>query len=103
MSKGFVARIGLIGCGNISEAYLTLSKLFAGLEIVAVADLVPAAAAARAKQFSVRALTDDEMLKDGAIEAAVNLTRPTPHFAAALPLPPPSNHASSARPLPSPH
>jgi predicted dehydrogenase len=99
MSQGYVARIGLIGCGNISEAYLMLSKLFAGLEIVAVADLVPAAAAARAKQFSVRALSVDEMLKDDDIDAIVNLTVPNAHFAVSLDILSAGKHAYCEKPL----
>ena len=39
--------IGIIGCGNISAAYLKLAPLFRGLEIRAVADLNMAAAQAR--------------------------------------------------------
>ena len=47
--------VGIIGCGNISAAYLRLGPLFKGLEISAVADVNPAAAATRAAEFGVRA------------------------------------------------
>ena len=40
--------IGLIGCGNISAAYLRLAPLFRGLKLVAVADIDMTAASARA-------------------------------------------------------
>ena len=50
------AAIGIIGCGNISEAYLRLAPTFSNVKVVAVADIVPAVAKARADQFSVRAL-----------------------------------------------
>ena len=36
--------IGIIGCGNISTAYLTLAPLFKGIEVRAVADINPSAA-----------------------------------------------------------
>ena len=62
------ARIGIIGCGNISEAYLRLAKVYGNLEVTAVADIVPAAAKARAEQFSVRALGVDELLKSDDID-----------------------------------
>jgi predicted dehydrogenase len=99
MNKGSVARIGIIGCGNISEAYLTLAKLFAGLEIVAVADLIPAIAQARAKQFSLRSLTVDEMLKEDEIDAIINLTVPDAHFGVSLDVLSAGKHCYSEKPL----
>ena len=74
------AGIGIIGCGNISEAYLRLAPTFDNVAIVAVADIMPEAAKARAAQFKVRALKVDELLKDGEIEAIVNLTVPAVHY-----------------------
>ena len=47
-------RIGIIGCGNISSAYLKLAPLFRGLQLAAVADIDMAAAEARAGEFSAR-------------------------------------------------
>ena len=38
--------IGIIGCGNISTAYLKLAPLFKGLEVRAVADINMEAATA---------------------------------------------------------
>ncbi len=46
--------IGIIGCGNISAAYLRLAPLFRGLEVRAVADIDMAAAKARAEEFNTR-------------------------------------------------
>ena len=54
--------VGIIGCGNISTAYLKLGPLFKGLEIRAVADLNPDAATARAAEFGVRAETVEGLL-----------------------------------------
>ena len=41
--------VGIIGCGNISSAYLRLAPMFKGLEMRAVADLNVDAAKARAE------------------------------------------------------
>ena len=41
--------VGIIGCGNISAAYMELSSLFKGIKVVACADMSMAAAEARAK------------------------------------------------------
>src|SRR5260221_14527628 len=72
--------IGIIGAGNISEAYLRLAPNFDNVAIVAIADIMPEAAKARAAQFNVRALKGDELLKDGEVEAVVNLTGPAGHY-----------------------
>ena len=45
--------VGVIGCGNISSAYLTAARKFPILDIVALADANPAAAEARAAEFGV--------------------------------------------------
>jgi len=73
-------RIGIMGCGNISKAYLELSARFRGIKIVAVADVVAAAAEARAKEFNVRALTPEALLADPELDLIVNLTVPAAHY-----------------------
>lgn len=93
------AAIGIIGCGNISEAYLRLAKGFANVEIVAVADIVPAAAKARAEQFSVRAMTVDGLLKDDGIDAVVNLTVPDVHYSVTKSILSAGKHAYTEKPL----
>ena len=47
--------IGVIGCGNISAAYLKAAQQFPILDIVALADAEPAAAEARAEEFGLQA------------------------------------------------
>ncbi len=91
--------IGLVGCGVISEAYLKLSKLYSGIEIVACADIVPAVAKARAEQYGIRALTVDEMLKDEEIAAVVNLTVPNAHFDVSHAILTAGKHVYSEKPL----
>jgi len=45
--------IGPVGCGNISDIYLTNAKLFRDLAMVACADLRPEAASAKATRYSL--------------------------------------------------
>ena len=73
-------RIGIIGCGNISSAYLKLAPLFRGLQLAAVADIDMAAAEARAGEFNLRAHTVDDLLAADDIDIIVNLTVPDAHF-----------------------
>jgi len=72
--------IGILGCGNISAAYMKLAPLFAGIEIRACADLDPAAAKARADEFGLRAETVEGLLSSDDIDLVVNLTIPAAHF-----------------------
>lgn len=75
-----VLGVGIIGCGNISAAYLRLAPLFKGIEMRAVADINMDAAKARADEFGVRADTVDALLAAGDIDIIVNLTIPAAHF-----------------------
>ena len=72
--------VGIIGCGNISAAYLRLAPLFKGLNLVAVADIDSNAAQARAAEFGVRSDTVDDLLAATDIDIVVNLTIPDAHF-----------------------
>lgn len=71
--------VGIIGCGNISAAYLQLASMFKGYEIVAVADISMDNANARAAEFDVRAHTVDELLAADDIDLVINLTIPAAH------------------------
>lgn len=72
--------IGIIGCGNISTAYLKLAPLFKALEPRAVADLNPTAAEAQAAAFGLRAESVEGLLAAPDIDMVVNLTIPAAHF-----------------------
>ena len=72
--------IGVIGCGNISAAYMRLAPLFRGIEMRACADIDMAAAEARAAEFGLRALTVDALLAAEDIDIVVNLTVPMAHY-----------------------
>ncbi len=73
--------VGIIGCGNISTAYFKLAPLFRGLEVRACADVVPAAAEARAREFAAEAQTVDALLANPSVDVVINLTIPEAHYA----------------------
>jgi predicted dehydrogenase len=74
------ARVGIIGCGNISRRYVEGMRRFAQLEIVGCADLVPELAQALAADSGIRAYADiDELLADPNIDIVVNITPPIAH------------------------
>ena len=75
-------RVGIVGCGNISAAYFSLAPLFKGIKVTACADINPAAAKARAKEFGVRAeATVEDLMKAKDVDIVVNLTVPAVHYA----------------------
>jgi len=72
-------KVGIIGCGNISEAYFKGCGAFEILEIVACADLDPDRAQAKAEKHGIRAFSVEALLKDPEIQIVVNLTIPKAH------------------------
>ena len=72
-------RIGLIGCGVISNAYLSISERFPILDFIACADIVPEASKRTAENFGLEAMTTDELLARDDIEVVLNLTIPRAH------------------------
>jgi predicted dehydrogenase len=77
-------RVGLVGCGYISNRYLHNATLFPEFEIVACADAVPERAAERGAEYGVPAVrTVAELLADPAIEVILNLTTPDAHASVA--------------------
>ncbi len=91
--------VGIIGCGNISWAYLKLSALFKGIEVRAVADMNMAAAEARAKEFNVKAQTVKDLLKNSDIQIVVNLTVPAVHYKVSRQILEAGKHVYSEKPL----
>ena len=93
-------RIGVIGCGAISGAYLGMARHFPIVQIVAAADVNRSAAEAKAKEFRVpRVCSVDEMLADPSIELILNLTVPQAHAAISLAALKAGKHAYSEKPL----
>lgn len=91
--------IGIIGCGNISGAYLKAMASFPILEVRGVADLNHALAEAKASEFNVPAKRIDELLADPKVEIIVNLTIPKAHVAVGLQALAAGKHAYSEKPL----
>lgn len=91
--------VGIMGCGNISAAYLRLAPLFKGLEVRAVADILPEAAKKRAEEYGVKAQTPDELLKNSEIDVVVNLTIPSTHYQVTMDALSAGKHAYSEKPF----
>ena len=93
------AKVGVVGCGAISGAYLGNSKNYPAFEIAACADLDMDRAKAKAEEHGARACTVEEMLADPEIGAVLNLTVPNAHFDLAKAALEAGKHAYNEKPL----
>ena len=78
MNKIF--KVGLIGCGHISETYFRAQEYFNNIRIVKCADINTEAAKRCAIHYNIEAVTVEELLKDKEIEIILNLTIPGAHY-----------------------
>ena len=63
------AKVGIIGCGNISGIYFKNAKVLRDIQVVACADLI--ADRAKAEEFGVpKACSVNELLADPEVEIA---------------------------------
>ena len=92
-------KVGIIGCGNISQIYLTAPKRNPALEIVACADVFLERAEAKAREHGIRALTVEGLLADPEIGLVINLTIPAAHAAVALQALEAVKHVYTEKPL----
>ncbi len=77
-------KVGIIGCGNISNAYFKGSAAFDILEVVACTDIDLDRAKVKGQEHGVRALSVEELLNDPEIDIVVNLTVPVAHAEVSL-------------------
>ncbi len=94
------ARVGVIGCGNISGIYLQNGQRFGMLDMVACADIDMERARARAAEYGVPAvLTVEQLLDDPQIDVVLNLTVPQAHGEIALAAVAAGKHVYNEKPL----
>ncbi len=72
-------KVGIIGCGMISDIYFQASKKFPILEFVACSDLLPERAKAKQEKYGVPVASNEEIFKNPEIEVVLNLTPPLVH------------------------
>ena len=77
-------KLGIIGCGYISEIYLRNLSVLTGVEVAAVADADMQHVQSRADAFGIPALPVRGLLHDPEIEIILNLTIPKAHAEVAM-------------------
>jgi predicted dehydrogenase len=92
-------RVGIIGCGNISDIYVRNANLFRDIEIIACSDINPAAAERLARKYSLRETSVGALLAADDIEIILNLTLPVAHAEVSRAAIAAGKHVYSEKPL----
>lgn len=91
--------VGIIGTGNISDAYLRAAPRFPALRILACADANPDVATAKATQWGIEPLSVPALLADPRIDIVLNLTTPQHHVDVGLLALAAGKHVYAEKPL----
>lgn len=79
--KNIIVRLGIIGCGSVSEMYLDYLSNTRGLSLYACSDLDPSLAKSVANKYGFcRVLSASELVNSPEIDIVLNLTNPSSHF-----------------------
>ena len=70
---------GVLGCGNISDAYLRGNDCFESYEVVACADIDVDRAQEKAEEHGLKAYDPERMVAGESIDLVINLTPPSVH------------------------
>ena len=74
-------KAALIGSGDISHIYLeNMVRRFNVLELVGCSDISEERSRARAEEFGISQLTNEQILSDPEIDRVINTTYPTAHY-----------------------
>lgn len=93
-----ITPVGIIGAGDIFPAYAKGLQAFANVRLIGVADARPEAAAARAAEAGIAALSVEQLLQSEA-EIIINLTPPAAHLAVGAQVLGAGKHLYSEKPL----
>ncbi len=93
------ARVGIVGCGDVTNLYLPGVAPYASIELAACTDLDPARAADLSDRGGFPAVTMDELLADPTIEIVLVLTPPVVHAAVSRAAIAAGKHVYSEKPL----
>ena len=93
-------KVGLIGCGSISDAYIRGLRKFPWLELTALSDLDVPRAEAKAAEYGVaKSCAVQDLLADDEVDIAINLTVPSVHAEVSLAALEAGKHVYSEKPL----
>ena len=73
-------KVGLIGCGNISETYFRSQTYFNNINITTCADINSESSTKCAEANIIISKSVDDLLNDPEIDVVLNLTTPQAHY-----------------------
>lgn len=97
-----VTKIGIVGVGCISAAYLDhITQIFKEVEVIGVCDLIRERAEAAVEKYNIPKLYEDmyELFADPEVEIVLNLTRPYEHYGVSKAALLAGKHVYSEKPL----
>jgi predicted dehydrogenase len=92
-------RIGLVGCGNISDVYLTNARLFEDIKFVAVSSRNIESAKRTGERYELEVRSIDRLITSDDIDIVLNLTIPSVHAAISLAAIEAGKHVYTEKPL----
>lgn len=94
-----VQRIGIVGCGNISDIYIRNLRRFGAVRLAACADVHHELARSKAELNGIAAIGVDELVASGDVDIILNLTPPAVHAEVSLRCLAAGKHVYSEKPL----
>jgi predicted dehydrogenase len=94
-----VQRVGIVGCGNISDIYIRNAKLFPGIAVIACASRGDASARSKADRYGLRAMSVRDLIGAEDIDIVLNLTPPEAHHDVSQAAIAAGKHVYSEKPL----
>jgi predicted dehydrogenase len=92
-------RIGLVGCGNISDVYLTNAQLFEDIEFAAVSSRNVESAKRTGERYELEVRSIDRLIASDDIDIVLNLTIPSVHAAISRAVIEAGKHVYAEKPL----
>jgi predicted dehydrogenase len=92
-------RVGLIGCGNISDIYLLNAPRFRDIRFTACADINPEASGRQGARYALAARSVKALLASEDVDIVLNLTIPEAHAEVSLAAIDAGKHVYTEKPL----
>ena len=97
MSKSL--KVGVIGCGMISDWYFKAAKRFKQLDIIACGDLNQELAEKQGREYNIPVWNPEEIYNSKEVQLIINLTPPKVHYSVMKRALEAGKHAYSEKPL----
>jgi len=92
-------KVGVVGCGNIANAYFENARRMPAIQMYSCSDLDTAKAEAKAAEHGVKCQTVDELLADPAVDMVLNITNPAGHASVSMAALNAGKHVYNEKPL----